>query len=149
MILVFNLALASHLMALSLAGNSNQNSQSEETVSNTLASTASLHKANSLYENAYHLLVNGHQHSYVNATSAMAILNNLALTYCGVDRPGEADKCWRLLLSVVAHVHYSTSSRMDIDDRDESSPANGFLGNVIHLLLGNNVDSSSSPSPAA
>jgi hypothetical protein len=151
MILVFNLALSFHVLALSLAGNTNLHSQvdHDQAVSHTLIRTATLHNANSLYEKAYRLLVNGHMHYHVNATRAMAILNNLALTYSALNCRKEADKCWRLLLPVVVHVNYSTSLPTDTSNCHESLLAFGFLGNVIHLLLGNKDDYSSSPSPAA
>jgi hypothetical protein len=149
MILVFNLALTFHVKALSLADNTNQDSKNSEEVSNIFRSTATLHRANSLYEKAYCLFANGHTHNRVNTTRAMAILNNLALTYRGLDRPTEADQCWRLLLRVVVHVYYSTSPMMETSTRDESSSAFGFLGIVIHLLLGNNDGAVSSTTPAA
>jgi hypothetical protein len=148
MILVFNLALTFHVKALSLADNMNLDSKDKEEVSTILTSTATLHKANSLYEKAYCLFANGHIHNRVNTTRAMAILNNLALTYRGLDRPTEADQCWRLLLLVVVHVYYLTSPRMDTSAWDESSSAFGCLGNVVHLFLGNNDDASPT-SPAA
>jgi hypothetical protein len=151
MILVFNLALTFHVKALSLiAGNTIVHSQvAEGAVSTILRSTATLQKANSLYEKAYCLLVNGNKNSCVNTTRAMAILNNLALTYRGLNSRTEAEKCWRLLLSVLVHVNNAALPRMNTSDHDESLSAFGFLGNVIYLLLGNKDNASSSPAPAA
>ena len=131
-VIVFNLASAHHLTAVTC-----------HPIIGSPLRLGNLRKACTLYEHGYQLTVNAQR--FVDPTRAMALLNNLAMCHLELNNRIHADKCWSLLLSLVAYLTYGTPgggpSLSPNSHQDENEIFAGFMDNVSHLILSTAVTS--------
>ena len=129
-VIVFNLALAHHLTAVTY-----------HPVIGSPSRLGNLRKACTLYEHGYQLTVNAQR--FVDPTRAMALLNNLAICHSELNNHVHEGKCWNLLLSLVAYLTYGGCGgpASSSNNPDEQEIISGFMDNVSHLLLSTAVTS--------
>lgn len=108
-ILLYNLALTHHLSALE--------------GSNT---TKRLRKALSLYELAYTIQMT--EDIQLTVLQTMAIVNNLGLVHTALKNEAKATQCFQHLLSTIMFL-------TDCDERDSVEQIDGFVSNVMPLIL--------------
>jgi hypothetical protein len=107
--LLYNLALTHHLSALD--GNNTQKR---------------LQKALKLYELAYSIQMT--EDIQLTVLHTMAIVNNLGMAHAALDDKEKSQQCLQHLLSSVMFLH-------DCNDQDSIEQMDGFIANVMSLIL--------------
>ena len=110
-IILYNLALSNHLRA----------------TENGILSEARLKRALRLYEFAYH--VQTKEQISLNNMQTMALVNNIGHIHRVLKNEEEASQCFQHLLSVIMYVVG------DCGERESNDHLDGFLANVMPLIL--------------
>jgi len=113
-VLLYNLALSHHLSALAQA------------TTNGLTPNKKLQKAIALYELAYTIQMT--EDIQLSVLQTMAIVNNLGQIHTALGSKEKSQQCFQHLLSTIMFVN-------DCGDHDAVQQMDGFMGNVMELIL--------------